>query len=68
MVQRLQEDPRTSEEEHFRIVLIQTETERVKFLIRSYLRTRLNKVDLFSIPDAYTRLMTMHRSKSMRHT
>lgn len=44
MVQQLQSDPRTSEEEYFRIILIQTEAERVKFLVRSYLRARLHKV------------------------
>jgi GINS complex subunit 4 len=44
MVEYLRSDPNTSEEEHFRIVLVQTEAERVKFLIRSYLRTRLHKV------------------------
>jgi GINS complex subunit 4 len=44
MAQHLQSDPRTSEEEYFRIVLIQTEAERVKFLVRSYLRARLYKV------------------------
>ncbi|KAF9505965.1 hypothetical protein BS47DRAFT_1305914 [Hydnum rufescens UP504] len=48
MVQKLQEDPRTSEEEHFRIVLIQTEAERVKFLVRSYLRTRLHKIEKYA--------------------
>ena len=47
MVEQLQLDPRTSEEEHFRIVLVQTEAERVKFLVRSYLRTRLHKVSTF---------------------
>ena len=67
MVQKLQEDPRTSEEEHFRIVLIQTETERVKFLVRSYLRTRLHKAGSFLIPNACTRLMTMFRSKNTLH-
>lgn len=47
MIDHLQSDPRTSEEEHFRIILIQTEAERVRFLLRSYLRTRLHKVRLF---------------------
>lgn len=44
MVEYLRSDLHTSEEEHFRIILVQTETERVKFLVRSYLRTRLHKV------------------------
>jgi GINS complex subunit 4 len=43
-VQLLRTDPTSSEEEHFRIMLVQTEVERVKFIVRSYLRTRLFKV------------------------
>lgn len=45
-VQLLRADPDTSEDEHFRIMLVQTEIERVKFVIRSYIRTRLHKVCL----------------------
>jgi len=48
MIEHLQSDPRTSEEEHFRIILIQTEAERARFLLRSYLRTRLHKVEKFA--------------------
>ena len=44
MVNTLRSDPQTSEEEHFKLVLVQTEMERVKFLIRAYVRTRLHKV------------------------
>jgi len=43
-VQLLRSDPATSEEEHIRIMLAQTEIERVKFIVRSYVRTRLFKV------------------------
>jgi GINS complex subunit 4 len=43
-VQLLRGDPSTSEEEHMRIMLVQTEIERVKFIVRSYVRTRLFKV------------------------
>ena len=46
MLQTLRSDPQTSEEEHFKLVLVQTEMERVKFLVRSYVRTRLAKVRL----------------------
>ena len=46
MLRTLRSDPQTSEEEHFKLVLVQTEMERVKFLIRSYVRTRLAKVCL----------------------
>lgn len=44
MVNTLRSDPQTSEEEHFKLMLVQTEMERVKFLVRSYVRTRLHKV------------------------
>ena len=44
MLNTLRADPQTSEEEHFKLVLVQTEMERVKFLVRSYVRTRLAKV------------------------
>jgi len=44
MVETLRSDPQTSEEEHFKLILVQTEMERVKFVIRSYVRTRLHKV------------------------
>lgn len=40
----MREDPSTSEEEHIRIMLVQIEVERVKFIVRSYVRTRLFKV------------------------
>ena len=50
MLQTLRSDPQTSEEEHFKLVLVQTEVERVKFLIRSYVRTRLAKVRISPFP------------------
>lgn len=43
IVQALRQDPRASDEDHLRIMLVLTEVERVKFVIRSYLRTRLYK-------------------------
>ncbi|ORY35645.1 hypothetical protein BCR39DRAFT_511283 [Naematelia encephala] len=48
MVNTLHSDPQTSEEEHFKLVLVQTEMERVKFLVRSYVRTRLSKIEKYS--------------------
>ncbi|KAF8433919.1 hypothetical protein L210DRAFT_3613993 [Boletus edulis BED1] len=47
-VQLLRSDPSSSEEEHFRTMLAQTEVERVKFVVRSYLRTRLFKIEKFA--------------------
>lgn len=43
-VQLLRGEPSASEEEHIRIMLVQMEVERVKFIVRSYVRTRLFKV------------------------
>ncbi|KII84746.1 hypothetical protein PLICRDRAFT_340619 [Plicaturopsis crispa FD-325 SS-3] len=47
-VQLLRADPSASQEEHFRIMLAQTEVERVKFIVRSYVRTRLFKVEKYA--------------------
>lgn len=44
MLELLRSDPKTSEEEHFKLQLVSTEVERVKYLIRSYLRCRIDKV------------------------
>ena len=49
-IQILRSDPSSSEEDHFRIMLVQTEIERVKFIVRSYVRTRLFKVNAIAIP------------------
>ena len=47
-VQALRGDPDSSEAEHVRIMLVQTEVERVKFVVRSYIRTRLHKASYHS--------------------
>lgn len=44
MLELLRSDPKTSEEEHFKLIIVQTEMERVKYLVRAYLRCRLAKV------------------------
>lgn len=36
-----------SEEDHYMTMLVQTEVERIKFIVRSYVRTRLFKVSSF---------------------
>ncbi|PBK98594.1 hypothetical protein ARMGADRAFT_582576 [Armillaria gallica] len=41
-------DPSTSEEEHIRIMLAQTEVEGVKFIVRPYIRTRLYKIEKYA--------------------
>jgi GINS complex subunit 4 len=44
MVEYLRSDDATSEDEHFRMSYVQLDMERIKFQIRSYVRTRLHKV------------------------
>lgn len=44
IVSQLQGHANTTEEEHFAVMLVQTEVERIKFVLRSYLRCRLQKV------------------------
>ena len=48
-MQALRGDPDSSEAEHVRIMLVQTEVERVKFVVRSYIRTRLFKASTFPL-------------------
>src|SRR6266851_7194567 len=71
-VQALRGDPDSSEAEHARIMLVQTEVERVKFVVRSYIRTRLYKVTHPPLPFIAARLLwlmaTIHRLKSLRGT
>ncbi|ELU37646.1 Sld5 domain-containing protein [Rhizoctonia solani AG-1 IA] len=43
MVEYLRSDDTTSEDEHFRMSYVQLDMERIKFQIRSYVRTRLYK-------------------------
>lgn len=47
----LASDASTSEEEHFRLNLVQLDVERAKWLMRSYLRARLAKVGAEANPD-----------------
>jgi hypothetical protein len=56
MVDLLKSDPKTSEEEHFKLMLVMTEMERVKYIVRSYVRTRLAKVSaIFEEPRRRSR-------------
>ncbi|CAL1702670.1 unnamed protein product [Somion occarium] len=71
-VQLLRADPDSSEEEHFRITLVQTEIERVKFVIRSYIRTRLHKVEKFArhisaTPELHDRLSKAELDHAKRY-
>ncbi|OBZ73152.1 DNA replication complex GINS protein sld5 [Grifola frondosa] len=63
-VQLLRADPDSSEDEHFRIMLVQTEVERVKFVIRSYIRTRLHKIEKYARYISATPAMHERLSKA----
>lgn len=48
IVESLKSDDRSTDEEHFQLILVQTEVERAKYVITSYVRARLSKVgDIF---------------------
>ncbi|KIK59780.1 hypothetical protein GYMLUDRAFT_169198 [Collybiopsis luxurians FD-317 M1] len=71
-VQLLRGELSASEEEHIRIMLVQMEVERVKFIVRSYVRTRLYKIEKFArfiMSDAsiQTRITTAERAHASRH-
>ncbi|KAF8631665.1 hypothetical protein AX17_005066 [Amanita inopinata Kibby_2008] len=71
-VQLLRGDPSTSEEEHLRIMLVQTEIERVKFIVNSYVRTRLFKIEKYARlittnADIQTRLTAAERDYAIRY-
>ncbi|ESK84067.1 dna replication complex gins protein sld5 [Moniliophthora roreri MCA 2997] len=71
-VQLLRGEPSTSEEEHLRITLVQTEVERVKFVVRSYVRTRLYKIEKYARwimqnPEIQTRITKSEQAHASRH-
>ncbi|GFZ50848.1 hypothetical protein JCM24511_08606 [Saitozyma sp. JCM 24511] len=73
MVVTLRSDPATSEEEHFKLVLVQTEMERVKYLVRSYVRCRLSKIEKYShhivlTPELHPLLSGAELSHAKRYT
>ncbi|KAJ6602448.1 GINS complex Sld5 component [Mycena vulgaris] len=71
-IQLLRGDPSSSEEEHIRIMLAQTEVERVKFIVRSYVRTRLFKIEnyaryIIANEEVQTRITAAERDYASRH-
>ncbi|KAJ7119513.1 hypothetical protein C8R44DRAFT_831892 [Mycena epipterygia] len=71
-IQLLRGDPSSSEEEHIRIMLAQTEVERVKFIVRSYVRTRLFKIETYARyiianEEVQTRITAAERDYASRH-
>ncbi|KIJ47904.1 hypothetical protein M422DRAFT_163302 [Sphaerobolus stellatus SS14] len=64
MVHQLRLDPDSSEDVHFQIILVQTEVERMRFIVRSYMRTRIHKIEKYAHyilrePEVQTRLSTI---------
>ncbi|ORY82142.1 hypothetical protein BCR37DRAFT_38244 [Protomyces lactucae-debilis] len=56
----------------FKLVIIQTEMERVKYLIRSYLRARIAKIDRYALhilksPEQLARLSHLERQYLQKH-
>ena len=45
IVDSLKGDDRSTDEEHFQLLLVQTEVERAKYILTSYVRVRLHKVE-----------------------
>ncbi|EKM76268.1 hypothetical protein AGABI1DRAFT_87253 [Agaricus bisporus var. burnettii JB137-S8] len=71
-VQLLRGDPSLSDDEHLRITLVQLDIERVKFIVRSYVRTRLYKIEKYARyitanADIQTRLTAAEREHASRH-
>ncbi|KAI3627203.1 SLD5 [Malassezia furfur] len=63
----LASDASTSEEEHFRLNLVQLDVERAKWLLRNYLRSRLAKVRVALIQiETYAAYIMSHRSEQQR--
>ena len=61
-------DPKTN----FGLIIIQTEVERWKFIVRSYLRARLAKIDRYTLhylsqPELQSRLSEMEVAYATRH-
>ncbi|TIA87159.1 hypothetical protein E3P99_03345 [Wallemia hederae] len=48
IVDSLKSDDRSTDEEHFQLILVQTEVERAKYVITSYVRARLSKIEEFA--------------------
>ncbi|GHJ86138.1 hypothetical protein NliqN6_2540 [Naganishia liquefaciens] len=73
MLELLRGDPKTSEEEHFKLIVVQTEMERVRYVVRAYLRCRLAKVEKYSqyittTPDAQRLLSQLELSHAQKYT
>ncbi|QRW22647.1 DNA replication complex GINS protein SLD5 [Rhizoctonia solani] len=72
MVEYLRSDDTTSEDEHFRMSYVQLDMERIKFQIRSYVRTRLYKIEKYAShimanPDIQSRMSVLEQNHAMSY-
>ncbi|CCA69871.1 related to SLD5-part of GINS, replication multiprotein complex [Serendipita indica DSM 11827] len=72
IVVTLQGNANTTEEEHFAVMLVQTEVERIKFVLRSYLRCRLQKIEqytpyILATPDVQRNLSELEQNYVQRY-
>ncbi|KAG8682847.1 GINS complex subunit [Ceratobasidium sp. 394] len=72
MVEYLRSDDATSEDEHFRMSYVQLDMERIKFQIRSYVRTRLYKIEkyashIMASPDMQARMSVLEQNHAISY-
>lgn len=72
LVNNLRGDPQTTEEEHFQMMLIQLEMERIRFLARGYMRARLYKIEqlapyIVAHPEIHSRLTSTELQHAKRY-
>ncbi|TIC12655.1 GINS complex, Sld5 component [Wallemia mellicola] len=69
IVDSLKSDDRSTDEEHFQLILVQTEVERAKYVITSYVRARLSKIEehaqyIVKNPSTHSNLSGIDESKN----
>ncbi|CAE7141616.1 unnamed protein product [Rhizoctonia solani] len=72
MVEYLRSDDSTSEDEHFRMSYVQLDMERIKFQIRSYVRTRLHKIEkyaahIMATPELQSRMSVLEQNHAISY-
>ncbi|KAG8740950.1 GINS complex subunit [Ceratobasidium sp. 414] len=72
MVEYLRSDDATSEDEHFRMSYVQLDMERMKFQIRSYVRTRLYKIEKYAShimanPELQSRMSVLEQNHAISY-
>ncbi|KAL5638990.1 hypothetical protein ACGC1H_003385 [Rhizoctonia solani] len=72
MVEYLRSDDSTSEDEHFRMSYVQLDMERIKFQIRSYVRTRLHKIEkyashIMATPELQSRMSVLEQKHAISY-